>query len=197
MKKIVLFFSFCLLAIAAKAQISTSPSSLCFTTPPGTTSDTQVVYVTVNIPSITPSRHLTITAPNAYMVSFDGVSWASSISTSALLADVTLNIPVYVNFHPTDSNSYPEGLLLSVEGIPIVDYPLCGNGSGPTISRFTADSFVVFIDEFCAGPQVTIAKNSYVAGQSVKTYFGDNKHAKKYHFQISFQNYYQQHHHLE
>ena len=31
----------------------------------------------------------------------------------------------------------------------------------------------------------------------LKTYFGDNKHAKKYHFQISFQNYYQQHHHLE
>ncbi len=41
------------------------------------------------------------------------------------------------------------------------------------VASHTSDSFKIFIDKYCSGPQIRVQPNHFTAGMYVKTYFGD------------------------
>ena len=170
MKKIVLFILLCALTIGVDAQITPNVSSLSFTTPAGTTSVSQTVEL--HIDAFVTSPWLTITAPSNYTVSFDNITFSTSIRTS-IISGITYAFPVYVEYSPTDSISHAEVLLFSVNGLPIVGLPLGGNGAPAVTTSVVSDSSAVFINEFCSGPEVTVATDYYIPSETVKFYFGD------------------------
>ena len=173
MKRIITLLCFCIASFAVRAQITCSPSHLSFVTLINDTSAPAIVYVSTTVFGIDSPR-FTVTAPRGYLVSFDGITWNSSISTH-IDTGLVLGLPVYVEFLPTDSSHYSESLLLSVETLPVKSFPLCGNDVCPYISGTSADSFYVFINQYCTGPQITVATNYYIGPQNVITYYGDGK----------------------
>ena len=172
MKKIFCtIIAVCAIVAGLHAQIGCSPSYMSFVTPVHDTSAATVFYANITVFGVN-SPNYTVTAPRGYRVSFDNVTWDSSISMP-IDTGITLGIPVYVQFLPTDSSHYSEALLLSVNGLPVKSFPLCGNDVCPYISYTSADSFYVFINEYCSGPSIVIATNYYIGAQTVINYYGD------------------------
>ena len=171
MKKIVLLLCCFIVSLAVRAQISCSPSFLSFITPVHDTSAAAEIYVNTTMFGVDSPR-FTVTAPRGYRVSFDGVTWDTAISTH-IDTGITLGMTIYVEFLPVDSSHYSEALLISVENLPVKSFPLCGNDVCPYISYTAADSFFVFVNQYCSGPQITIATNYYIGPQNVINFYGD------------------------
>jgi uncharacterized repeat protein (TIGR01451 family) len=173
MKKLFTLLALALISFGLRAQITYSPGYLSFTTGIGDTSLPALFSVNTTVFGVD-SPSFTVTAPHGYRVSFDGVTWDSSISTS-IDTGITLGIEVYVEFLPVDSGCYANALLMSVQTLPVKYFPLWGDGVPPYILYHAADSFSVVINDFCSGPQITVATNYFVAGQNVINYYGDGK----------------------
>ncbi len=75
----------------------------------------------------------------------------------------------------TSAGVNPTGLVFDLIGnLYIADYQNNRIRKVQSGATYISDSFKIFLDKYCSGPQIKIVPNHYTAGMYVKTYFGDS-----------------------
>ncbi len=178
MKKIVLLAVFVALVKTGSAQITATPSFLCFSAAVGDTSVPQAAHIFL---SGFDTIFLAFSAPPGFQISRDDTNWTSSIPFSSFYCSsmpFDFDFDILVRFLPTVTGGYYDTVHYYPNASVSFSIPVIGNGVCPTSppplpATYVSDSFSATALEFCDSIQVISTIPSPSPGHSVRTVFTD------------------------